>query len=1219
MAFLKVFGLVLAGFVVFFAGMIGYLFATGGFNPPYIPPTGLSFSEQEYIIDEDTDIFLLPTPEDATELDVQLSILTGSGIIRVPQTAKMNEPITVEVLKDGNENNIGGVARLRANQGLLVTECVIYVDVVLDSFTIGASNEGSIYVGENFTVSPTNVYPQYALNPTVLNANYNLDDKVVKYYSSNEAVALVDELTGEVTPLGEGEFEIEARVIKTYNLVEEEPNILDFEYEEDYWAEMDLISVVATRTFTVSSIAVAGIEVLDDVEDPLYELDLHKTHIFTPSDFGLKLLPQQDSAFTSEQLNYKLKDLEIIVSNENVLQVVQTDEPLSYAITVVTFETWQIKQTNIIFKYSDDYEAIVHFKILRNDITGITIAENAQNAIEVILDPLNQETFDLEANTTIQAVDPSKPATYTTLMYKIDLAQKDNDLDELIIDIDEETGYVTDNIITPLHRGTTRLKAFVIETDITGEPILDTGGNYIVMFEMTEYVTVNVLEQLTNLQVAQAAVLKTPKDQTIIVGEELHIIIENYYDATVYAQMSSIQANINALLLVDTSGYSQPELEAHNYQIFDLEEQLSELKLVREIDVVGSSINLIDTAFVLEENKLTIRLQGAQEGKSNVFIMDTASKMFVDYVEVNVISGTPEIEPIEFTFDMNTQVITSLIRGTEGFFIFSPNSYGAFIDAYKYGKLEFISTNQTMIQIYSTIDVKNNVIVKLVAIGFSEDPDLSFSMIRIKLIDASINDYLINRRVNIDIGAVNDIYIHVNSTTITAVPDEAGTQWLTPTNDPLSAWVTFNNPENPAVIGVQYISMDTSILEIDNTIIDEFGNPKFTFKKPGNVILVAKSLDPYAIDTTPDVLGIGGAYSYIPLTVTAPTVVDEFYYSNYVNGYEQIVAGDSIDLLLKEISDGGSLHARVKIKRSDGVDYTSLADFKLEMVTPAATLVEVPKNELFNIDREVNINSNLIGVTVQVRVHIYTDFGYETYYNIRIVPDIETNNQVNYPDNGNPLVPNLPEVVYPPTEGTLMIDLLAQEVMDTEGLTSRVNIRDRSGVLIPVGTGTGQVQFEVNNIAFGIVGVDGKLTINKTSVERNLEVRIFIEYASGIDFETYYNITVVPNIQINATYSNTVTYNDYEYESIGFAGTYDLIATGKISAYTVDPAISPADDISDVLLFTLRDSNDYIAISETGELSYLQPITEDQYISIRVYTNYDYFIIYRVRIEALTS
>ena len=418
----------------------------------------------------------------------------------------------------------------------------------------------------------------------------------------------------------------------------------------------------------------------------------------------------------------------------------------------------------------------------------------------------------------------------------------------------------------------------------------------------------------------------------------------------------SLYNQIDALNQIDTIEYTPEELENHNNQIMLLEVEIEDLKEEKYIAV--SNDNLLEiTSTKFEENTLTVYLSGLAIGTSNLFITNTMTRMFIDYLEVNIFAGTPDIEPIIYEFDLNNQQKTELIRGSEAFMMFTPNSYGAFVDAYKYGKLEFISTNINMIEIYSSIDGNNNIIVKLVAIGFNINPELSFSMIRIRLFEASIGDYLVNQRVNIDIGAVQGMQLHANSTSIAAVPDENGTQWLTPIDpetgeqDPLKVYVTFSDPDEPAVIGVQYVSSDTSILEIDDNIIDEDGNPKWLFKKAGQVTLTAKSLDPYAIPTNPAVPG-DGAYAFIILNVTTPSVIEEFKYSNLVGESEQIVAGDEIDLLKLEIVDGAELKPRVKVMRSDFADYTNLVNFALESSSPAVTLTEIPANETFETSRK---------------------------------------------------------------------------------------------------------------------------------------------------------------------------------------------------------------------------------------------------------------------------
>jgi|GEM_PF-5292608 uncharacterized protein YlbG (UPF0298 family) len=1167
--FFKMFGLVMAGFASLVVGIVGVLFATGGFQPPYIPPEGISFEQSEYVVDEDTDIFVFPEPENATELDIELSILEGSSIISLPTQAEMNEPITVEVLKDSNDNNIGGVARVRANRGLHVAETVIYVDVPVENFDLASSNQGGLYVNDTFTVSPTNVYPQNSLNPTVLNSNYNKADKIIRYYSSNTEIATVDELTGYVELLAEGAFTIEARVIKTYNLLNQLPNIEDFIYEEDYWQALNEISTVSTRDFVVQTIEVSGMQVLDNQQEPLYQLDLHRTHIFTPSDFGLELLPQPDSDFTSEQLNYKIKDLEIIESNESVLQVEtleDVDGNISYAITVLNFETWQIHNTNILLKYSNDIFAYIHFEILQNNIESIQVQENAQNAIEVMLDADEQDYYNLEENTIITPEDETKEPTYTELMYRVDLGTALNNSGEYVIEIDQETGYLLNNIITPLNRGETRLKAFVIKTDINGNPVLDIDGNYNVVAETQEWTTVNVLEELTSLN----TLIKEPKEVYINEGENLSVIINGLTDAQI-------------------SRYNNTEL-----------------------DIVSSNENVFEILGQgVVESGIQVDIVAQAEGSANLFIMNNITGMFEDYVKINVETGVADTELIVYEYNYNNQLKTELIRGTEGFLIFEANSKGAFVDAYKYGKLEFISENEEYIQIYSSIDNNDNIIVKLVAVGFAKDTDGSFiqeesySMIRIRKTSAGNNEYLVNERVNIDIGAVNEMTLHVNDTDIEAIPDVTGTQWLTQDGqEQLQAYVTFNNPSNPAVTGVQYLSGDTSILEIVN---NTDGTTEFMFKKAGQVALIARSLDPYAIPTDPD-NPQDGAYAQVILNVTTPTVVAEFNYQNLVDQHEEVIAGNSIDLLNETVLVDGVLEPRVQVFRQDGADYTDLVNFELVQSTTAAELEEIQENQTLNINRQVIVHTNEVGLNVEITIRLYTDFGYETFYNVRVKPNLNISEAINYPDNGNQLVPNMPEVIYPPTNEQVTINLLE----DTAGF-KRVNLTDLDGNPVAVE----DINFSINN-SFGTVNNDGLFTTWETPIPRDITITISINYASGINYESYYEFRVEPNIEILVDYNDTIENDNYTYEKLTFTNQYDLVLQGNVYAQTIDTE----EDITDTLNYDLLNTNDYISFlkdeydNNTSTLIINSQFTTDQYLDIRVSTHYDYVIVYRVVVLA---
>ena len=1151
---LTIFGWVLAGFGGLFASITGYLAVSGGFKPPFIPVETIFFESAEITIDADSEIFVYATPENTTELDIQISILWGSSIIRVPETAKIGEPILIEVIKDENEKNLGGYAKISARQGIMPpAECIIFVDIPVESFTLSSSKEGNIYVGNTFTVSPSDVYPQNSLNPSINNQNYNKPNKVVKYYSSNTNVATVDETTGLVTTIAEGTFTIEARVVKTYNLLLEEPSPEDYEYLEEYWLAMNEISVVVSEEFIVSSIAVSGITANDNELDPLYDLYLHESIVFTPSDLGLQLLPQADSDFIPSQLDYKLKDLEILVSNEEKLSVEVMENPLAYSITVLDFETWQIHHPHIIFTYNDGtniFSTSVHFKILTNNVEEITIEKNTEEAIEVVLDTENPISIDLESLTTVTAENTEKEPTYSMLRYKIvNLEQAVNDLGEVILLYDEATGYLLDNKITPLHRGTLTIMAVVLQTDIDGNPIDNGVGGYVEIYQETENtVIINVLEELTSLSMS----LKRTHQQKVAVGDTLQLEITNL-------NQEQIDNFNNDLLVVNIS----------NNEALTLQES------------------------VLEGNILTLTLTALLESQVNVFVVDLTKRMFIDFVEVQILGYETELEPIIHSFDLNkysidANLMPAVIRGTEVTAIFEPNSYGAFIDAYQYGKLEFVSTNPETIQIYSSIDANKNIILRLVAIQ-----DTGYSNIRAYLVE-SPNTFLINQRVNVDLGAVNIMQLSVNSQIIQAIPEVGGTQWLTPDGKKFTPSVEFFDPEEPAVTGVYYISSDPTILEIDSTQLDDKGLPNFIFKKAGTVTLTARSLDPYSPD----------AYDDILLTVNVPAVSTEFNYSNLVAGYEELIAGkDAINLIIDDIDlGGGEFTSRIKLKRYDGVDYTELAQFELLGDERAATLTEYPEDINAGTPRSLILQTNEVGENVVLQVRVYTDFGFEDFYPIKVVPNVT--DIILYKDNGSGgTIPNNPEIVYPPVGETTVIRLL--EVQDG---VQRVNVTDKDGASL-----NNRLQFSLNNDNWAIVNEFGEITIwGPSDDERELQVQIYIEYDSDINFERTYNILIKPNMQINFYYADPLLYEGFEYEQIDYVSTYDLIVEGKVTAESIVPE---GNDITSELEFSMQEYNQYVTISSDGILT-IAPITQDQFIAIRVYNIDEYYKVYRIRIRA---
>ncbi len=1174
MAFLHVLGWVLAGFAALFASIVGYLFATGGFEPIVIEAESFYFEYSDITIDEDTDIFVFPLPEDTTELDITLSIQDGNSIISIPTEAKINEAITITVLKDGDGKNVGGVANIKAYQGVMLAECTIFVDVPIDSFELIASDDNGIYVGENFTVTPTNMYPANSLNPSADDTSYNVPDKIIKYYSNNEQVATVDELTGEVTPIAEGTFEIEANVIKTYNLDTYENSleyyrIIDPEYGEvDYWDFLETISVSVTQEFTVESIAVEGMSYDNNASEPLYDIYMHQTITFSPEDFGMELLPQPDSNFTTEQLSYKLKDvvmtpmhyeLGVLVENPNITITILED-PLRYELTVLNFETWQTKQTHIHLYYSEEIQGDIHFRVLQNQVESIEIIPNSGDAIEIVMVDSQANTIDLESITNIIAVDDTKPATYTTLRYRIDIGQRTNDEDEIIIECNSISGILPSNLISPISRGTTRIKAFIVETDIYGEPILFGDDSYNILFEMPEYVTVNVLENLTSLDMQ----LKDNKEQSAFIGEIINVTLT---DLT--------QEQVNNIISGQLLVYSADETAA---------------------TVTNQVLNE-------ELYELHFEVTPLLTGKTKIFIVDNITENLIDYLTVNGMAGVAE-STYDFDFNLNEPSKTSIIRGQEAFLVLSPNSHGAFVDAFKYDKVTFESNQPDKIELTATIDEFNNIIVRLVAINFDPDPAYSFSMIRTYLNSDQAN-YLFNLRVDVDLGAVNGINLHVNNQAIEAIPSEDETDWLTPESEEFTAWVTFADPENPAVTGVEYISSDESVLEIDYDDLDAFGNPAFIFKRSGNITLTAKSLDPYAIPTDPtdEISRAKGAYAEKALTVTVPNLTAEYNYEDINDNFthEKVIAGDTIDLLLEEV--GIDFDPRVKVIRDDNqVDVPSIIDFEIVdagQSLQAATLVEIPASE--GVDRQIKIITEELGLLTQITIRLYTDFGWEEEFLIEIIPNLVTDIEqvMTYPGD------ILPEVIYPDVDSNPIVDLEALEVGDL-GDQPRVYVEDLDGTQI-----TNITYTLTESGANDFITAGGELHVYEVAQDTSITVKVTVVFDSGINFEKYYYLVAKPNIEIITTYNNPYNYGGQDYEEISLS--FDL--TSRITANSVDGNNT---DISDTLNFAIVGGSDYVQInSSTGMLqSTGTQMDTDQYLIIRVYTDYNYEAYYYVKVLA---
>lgn len=373
--FLKVFGISFAGVMVMFAGVVLYVWATGGFNPPHVPLSAWYWAsagrtdgaetdpqeKTEFVIDgnkeieldadghqkkdnngnliwrQKTDkngnpvfesIYLVPNIG-CTELDAVLEISLSSNpsslilqlveddnvkaiknenaeeqpdsqtdgqeqkeVFYTKYNVKINSPIYLRPLTKKSivngvevETNVGGWVKLTATQGLVTTDCWVFVDSSISDLKLELNqdiepeedgNHQQVYnVYPNSVLSVKNIAsPSDSLvlpsttNPAGKGTTTYTNKKSVYYQTSNTEVASIDNY-GNITimPHKEGEtFSVNAYVIANYNNVGHEPNIQDFEGDPSqdaivpYTRAFDKIRVWSnTLTFKINEISVVGL------------------------------------------------------------------------------------------------------------------------------------------------------------------------------------------------------------------------------------------------------------------------------------------------------------------------------------------------------------------------------------------------------------------------------------------------------------------------------------------------------------------------------------------------------------------------------------------------------------------------------------------------------------------------------------------------------------------------------------------------------------------------------------------------------------------------------------------------------------------------------------------------------------------------------------------------------------------------------------------------
>lgn len=288
---LRIVGICFGAVIGIVAGAIVYVWATGGFNPPYVPLTELSFSQNEYVLSDLDNIRLVPN-EGCTELDAVIKI-GDTNIVQLvqdentigisdnsseqepdvaPQTededaqiqifekynVKINSDIqivpvkkTITKIVDGEPQevtvNFGGWVKLIAEQGLYQTSCWVFVDVPVEEMGAEVTTTQDVeqdaedadvyyvYPNSSIQLGINNIYPSNSFVVPATNipsdkgsTEYNLSKNIFYEVSDTDKATINNNGLLTIKSNVEGSFTVYAYVISSYNNIGKEPNREDY-------------------------------------------------------------------------------------------------------------------------------------------------------------------------------------------------------------------------------------------------------------------------------------------------------------------------------------------------------------------------------------------------------------------------------------------------------------------------------------------------------------------------------------------------------------------------------------------------------------------------------------------------------------------------------------------------------------------------------------------------------------------------------------------------------------------------------------------------------------------------------------------------------------------------------------------------------------------------------------------------------------------------------
>ena len=478
-----------------------------------------------------------------------------------------------------------------------------------------------MYEGDETTLQ-NSISPTNAINPTLNSTNtfssYLKDNKVISYFLDNPngygTNFQLNSETGEITANKEGIYKIWAKVLKTYD---DEIYVSDYKFEYDFETVIPEEKLVGRYVYSYIYIEVKPI-VLEKItvsNSPININLFESVEISAINDLHVQLFSNRN------ETNYFASDinkLSLVSSDPNVLHIEKISGTDSWRLTAVSEPiglslilshpdypdiTYEIENISIniieISKIELEGTGKQSISSTHNDMVEVNIQKTTEEGTEVIVVP---GSWDFSQSVTITSSDPNNPVpTYS--MYKIFATgvynndeYKDeefvNEQGNAIITLGAfykgigcevtntmESGAYT--FVEALSRGTIRLYACIIKTDINGNPV-DMDGE-IITTESQSYVKIAESDpiDLTVKELLRTLTTKTnvttldeggnPSEEEVEIAQGSKVIVENGSKLDISLIPNSNGAIIDAikydLLKLEHSDYLFPTITENNLSV----------------------------------------------------------------------------------------------------------------------------------------------------------------------------------------------------------------------------------------------------------------------------------------------------------------------------------------------------------------------------------------------------------------------------------------------------------------------------------------------------------------------------------------------------------------------------------------------------------------------------------------------------------------------------